>query len=319
MREKLRALARLMAFLAGLVVLVALLGRLFVPKGNAPEDDMLDVLASGILSEPEDTIDVLFVGDSEGNRAFVPLELWKEHGITSYNCSTPGENLYHTYTWVRKAFRRQRPRLVVVETHVILQPLPFSHAILQAAGEAFPLIDYHSRWKRLKPRDLDPRIEYTYIQRDKGYRYDTSVAGVELEEDYMEGEAGSSRLEGKNRIMIRRIAGLCREHGAQLLLVSVPSTTNWNHKKHRAIEGLAAELGCEYIDMNLLQDEIRIDWTQDTKDSGDHLNHSGALKATGWLGQWLAGQGLLSDHRGDARYAPWDEALQSALDAGMAL
>ena len=60
--------------------------------------------------------------------------------------------------------------------------------------------------------------------------------------------------------------------------------------------------------MNLLQDEIQIDWNNDTKDAGDHLNYSGAAKVTNYLGEYLNNRDILTDHREDEKYHSWVEA-----------
>ena len=72
-------------FLGILALLLFFTSRLLQPKGNAKEDGMHDATANGILSEPENTLDVLFLGDSESYSSFIPLKIWQEQGITSLN------------------------------------------------------------------------------------------------------------------------------------------------------------------------------------------------------------------------------------------
>ena len=102
------------AFLLILVVLLAALSPVFRPKNNTAEAGTQDVQADGILGEPENTIDVLFLGNSEAYCSFIPMEIWKEHGITSYVCSTPAQRMYQSVEYLRSVFRTQRPQIVVV-------------------------------------------------------------------------------------------------------------------------------------------------------------------------------------------------------------
>ena len=81
-------------------------------------------------------------------------------------------------------------------------------------------------------------------------------------------------------------------------------------KKHNGITKLAEQLGVEYIDMNLLADEIPIDWDTDTRDGGDHMNNYGAEKVCDYIGEYLLNTGLFVDHRLDDEYAKWNEFLE---------
>ena len=60
------------------------------------------------------------------------------------------------------------------------------------------------------------------------------------------------------------------------------------------------------MEQNLEQDEIKIDWTKDTRDKGDHLNYTGSLKVTKFLAKYLSEKNL-PDHRDDEKYKSWNE------------
>ena len=106
------------------------------------------------------------------------------------------------------------------------------------------------------------------------------------------------------------IQELCEEHGAKLLLLSTPSTVNWNYQRHNGIQELADELGLEYIDLNTRTQEVPIDWSKDTFDRGDHLNHTGTVKVSQFLAKYMEGTQMFSDRRGDSKYASWNTLLQ---------
>ena len=59
--------------------------------------------------------------------------------------------------------------------------------------------------------------------------------------------------------------------------------------------------------MNLIK-EVNIDWANETKDDGDHLNHSGAKKVSAYIGKYLHETGLLTDKRNDNNYKSWNKA-----------
>jgi len=107
----------------------------------------------------------------------------------------------------------------------------------------------------------------------------------------------------------KAIAAFCRERGARLVLFSSPSPVNWSWIRHNSVEALAQRLEIPYLDTNLMPEQIPINWQQDTRDHGDHLNHAGAEKVSVYLGQYLAETGLFSDKRTQETYALWNEAL----------
>ena len=70
---------------------------------------------------------------------------------------------------------------------------------------------------------------------------------------------------------------------------------------------LLDDLGIDFIDMNLLTEEIPIDWNHDTRDKGDHLNYKGACKVTTYLASYLNNTGLFTSHKEDPEFSDWVE------------
>ena len=68
--------------------------------------------AYGFLGEPEDTIDVVVLGDSESYSAVSPLAIWKNTGYTTYVCGTAGQPLPLSYSILEEVFRHQSPKIL---------------------------------------------------------------------------------------------------------------------------------------------------------------------------------------------------------------
>lgn len=113
----------------------------------------------------------------------------------------------------------------------------------------------------------------------------------------------------------QKIKELVEANGGTLLLVSVPSPDNWTYAKHNAIEKISEEYDLEFLDMNLMQDELNIDWKTETKDGGNHLNFLGAKKVSSYLAKYLSEKYNLPDHREDPAYDNWEEDIkESGMD-----
>lgn len=298
------------AFLAILLLLFAAASQVFRPKNNTESSGIYDPDANGILAEPENTIDVLFLGDSEAYCAFAPLEIWKEQGITAYVCSTTDQKLYQTEEFLRNAFQSQSPKIVILETNILYRDYGRTDAIPQKAEELLPVFRYHNRWKSLRAKDWYAPVEYTGIRRDKGYHLVRTVAPADTA-GYMEPSEDFAPIPSKNIRHVKNMLSFCQRHGAQLVLVSSPSTKNWNRMRHNSVSALAQELGVTYLDLNL---EVLIDWENDTLDHGDHMNANGARKVSVYLGRWLAETGLFADKRDREDYSQWNDLLEAYLE-----
>lgn len=303
-----KRLLRVTSFFAILALLLYGSSQLLQPKGNAREDGMHDATANGILSEPPDTLDVLFLGDSESYSSFIPLKIWQDRGITSYVCGTPGQKLFYTMEFLKKAFQAQNPKVVVLETNAIFRKYSPLDATSNRLQNLFSVFRYHNRWKTLKPKDLKLSVNYNFVENAKGYVYNTAVSPADTK-GYMAPSVLKEQIPSGNVEQIKAMEAYCRERGARMILVSVPSTINWNQKRHNAVEELAQELDVTYVDLNLLTEAVPIDWNRDTSDKGDHLNFRGAEKVSAYLSGYLAEYGGFADKRAEPAYQFWNEAL----------
>ena len=298
------------AFLAGLMVLLSAMSGVVVPKDNTTAAGMEQIRANGILGEPAGTIDLLVLGDSEAHTSFSPPLLWKQTGYTSYTCGTDSQKLTYSKTMLERALQRQRPKVVMLEALAVYRNITLKDTALEELSRHFPVFRYHNRWKSLSPQDFAPAASAATSRNPyKGHRPNRAVNPYE-QGAYMFPTEEVEKIPVVNRLYVHAIQALCAENGARLLLFSAPSPVNWSWSRHNGIQALAAELGCDYLDLNLPEADPGIDWSQDTYDQGDHLNHTGAAKVTAALGGYLQDTGLFTDHRPDATYSPWVQALE---------
>lgn len=300
-------------FLFLLLILLYLFSHLFRPKNNREDFGMGEMKANGILTERDSSIDVVAVGDSVCALAVSPMVLWQEQGIASYNCGTTGQYLYEAYSYLLQAFQKQEIQVVLLETNMIFRESTAENWLFSKAERWLPVLRYHNRWKSMRAEDLGP-VEYTWRDECKGWLL-YSESEPYLGGEYMTPTEASREISDVNLTCLREIVRLCKKKKASLLWISIPSPVNWNYESHNAVQSLAEAWDIPYLDMNLLENEIAIDWQTETKDAGDHMNCFGAVKVSSWLGRYLKQEYDLTDHRDDEAYGDWETAFQVYQEA----
>lgn len=296
-------------FIAGLICLLLIASSVFEPKNNMENFGMEEVTANGILGEKDNSIDVLVLGDSEAYSSIIPLQLWQDTGYTMYVCGSSAQTLGYTDTLLKRCFNNQSPKIVILETNAIYRKQSALNIFASRICEKFSIFKYHNRWKSLSFNDFYKEVEYTWTDENKGYRLSKTIAAAS-DTDYMNLTDKEAVIPSANLFCIQTMKDFCDANGAKLVFVSTPSTKNWNMERHNGIAALALKLGCEYIDLNLMNDEISIDWSTDTRDKGDHLNYFGAKKVTAYLSEYLMKTELLTDKTHLPEYKSWNEALE---------
>ena len=287
-----------------------------IPKVNLKEAGMKDATAFGIISEPKNTIDAVFVGDSEVYRSIMPLRIWEDYGITSYVCSTPAQRLYYSLEFLEKAFETQCPKYVFIETNSFFRDFTVSDRIENKAEKLVPFFRYHTNIREIfadgfNLKKIFSSPDYSSTINDKGYRLSLKVRGRKPKNNYMAYSKEREQISDANIKYIKRIKAFCEKNGASLIFLSIPSCQNYNYKRHNSISDLANLLCVSYIDMNLLNKEVPINWKKDTYDKGDHLNYHGAEKVSVYLGKYLFETNTLQDKRNDRDYESWNDSVDN--------
>ena len=263
------------------------------PEVVLPRDK--NIIAS-LIEEP-DSMDVLIVGDSEAMVMVSPQILMDEAGISAYNCNQLGQRVADTYFYLQKILEKQHPKVIILETNVITHETSIKTEALMTnsaiMNEVFPILRYHSNWRYLSGL-VEPE-PYTHY---KGYE-DILVVDPYSGEDYMFETDERAVINPITIYYLNKVCELCKEKGVPLVFVSSPSPINMDYPRHNALQDYADKQGIDYIDFDLLTEEIGIDWSQDTGDKGDHINSYGGEKTTRYLMNYLKENYDLPDHRED--------------------
>ena len=207
------------------------------------------------------------------------------------------------------ATKTQTPKIVVLEATVIYDDVsivvPFSRII----QTVLPITQYHDRWKNLRWEDFYKKVEYTSTDYMKGFHYRVTEQPADVT-NYMTPTDSKQEILLKNQIYLKIINEYCKAICAKFIIMSVPSTANWSYEKHNAVAEFAENEGIDFLDFNVITEELGIDWNKDTIDGGDHMNFNGSLKLTDYFEKYIEDFGILENHKNDSKYESWNEDLE---------
>ena len=288
-------------FIVILIALIDILNWFFIPSFNPFSKNNFE-----IASEKEDTIDVLFLGDSLVYSSISPMEIWNNFGYTSFDCAGAAMVIPDAYDYLEYAVKREHPKVVMMEANVLFRDsknVPTATYYANKTKELMPIITYHNNWKNyITKGTMD-----NWINVDKGYKYITKVKSGK-DENYMAYTKDKELIPKGNYAYLEKILKLCEENNIEFILIGCPSQLSWKYTKHNAATKIAKKYNIDFINLNI--ENIGINWISDTKDRGAHLNNSGSKKVSLYLGNYLKDHNLVTDHRNDKKYDEWHTAYK---------
>ncbi len=324
-------------------VLLWLLQMLLVPKY------MEDIQEGALIEEYYDYAgnnDVVFIGDCEVYENFSPITLWEKYGITSAIRGSAQQLIWQSYYLMEETFRYETPDVIVFNVLSMKYDTPKStgsqatreaynrmtldgmrwssskyHSI-QASMTAqeqekesmwsylFPLLRYHDRWSQLTGEDFRYWFHRDTVSHN-GYLMQVGVKPADA--PHVEPPRVDYQFSDNCYDYLDRMVALCKAYGTQLVLIKAPSLSPvWWDEWDAQMEIYAQENGLLYLNLLDAQEEIGIDWTTDTYDTGLHLNVYGAEKLSDYFGNILATQCGLEDHRDDPETArQWAQKVEA--------
>ena len=320
------------ALLSGLVATALTVSMLAYLTGLVEQKESYQYYGS--FYEQEEPFDVLFLGTSHTRYAVIPMDLWKDYGIVSYNMAIQGAYMPTIYWTMMDHLERAKPKLVVIdcyylhmdekgcnaigETHVALDALPLDRNKFSAIKDTFggtgqelefvwDFVLYHDRWNKLTRNDFVPEMAPT-----KG-----CGLGFEITEVPEIGMIDASNVMEEDTlgvIYLRKMIEECQARNIDVLLTYIPYLPDEiGQKEANRAALIAEEYGIDYI--NYLQKNL-IEYNVDLNDmewspmgTNGHLNFSGAGKLTDHLGDYIVSNYDIPDRRSDPAYADWYDDL----------
>lgn len=285
-----------------LLVLLTISIYFLIPKKNINKYDFIKILDYEILEEEDNTIDVLFVGDSLVYSSVSPMEIWNEFGFTSFDCSTPAQLTETAYEYINIAVERQHPKVIFLEANVLFRD-PAKRTDERKMKDFFDrysiISKYHDNWKNYLSYGKN-------INSTKGYYFINKTNKAKIS-NYMKNKNKKEKIPQVNIDYFDKIIELCNKNNIKLILFGVPSMKSWTYAKDEKANELAKNYNLEFIDLNV-DNILNIDWINETKDEGSHLNYSGAKKVSQYLGKYLYDNNLVENHKEDEKYNDWHKA-----------
>ena len=349
---KKKTIVLLLAVLAAIAVMWLLQG-LLMPKYMSESQE------GAMIEEYYDQAgghDVIFIGDCEVYENFSPITLWEEYGITSYIRGSAQQLIWQSYYLMEETFRYETPDVMVFNVLSMKYDTPASTgaasqreaynrmtldgmrwsgskigsiraSMTELEKESggmwlylFPILRYHERWSELGSDDFKYLFRRDRLT-DSGYLMQVGIKPLEY--DHMEKPLVDYTLADSCWEYLDRMRVLCEEKGTELVLIKAPALSPiWWEQWDEQVASYAQEHDLLYINFLDYQEEMGIDWTVDTYDTGLHLNVYGAEKAARYFGQILKTEFSLTDHRNEPETsALWTEkvntynARKAALEA----
>lgn len=301
----------------GLSVLLA--GTSFLVRPT--EYEAYDILAverkvRAMKSEPDNSLDVLFLGDSESCDVYSPVQLWGEHGFTGYNTGSRAQRITDAYAILEQELERQNPKLIVLEVNALFKKDDLYNSTdlpEMYMEQMIPITHYHSFYKIWEIPEIiyGMNTEYAKASVLKGFWYRKTVVPYTGPTDYMSQNTKKVTLSPGSTAYLNKILALAGSKGISVLMIASPSPKNWTQGNHDCIADFAQQNEQTFIDLNQKLDEIGIDWNTDSLDRGDHVNFNGSKKINTYIGKILVEQYGLTDRRGDAQYQSWNDLYSS--------
>lgn len=333
MKKVLKVIGGIFLFCSLMIIMLHITSRIFIPKWLDNNDNMYTWIRKGFYEEEKDSLDLLFIGNSDVYRGVTPMELWDEYGIASYAYTAPGERLWTGYYLLKEALEYQNPKVIIMDVDNVftvshsssgnyrkvfdnmknnsikweaLNDPIYEFSLGNKLSYYFPIFIYHNRYAELTKDDFKYAF-YDYHFAYKGLDMIGKQVPYEKGFDYMDEKAETKEIPDKTKVYLDKMVKLCKDNNIELVLMELPSASSWNMAKHNAISEYANNNDLPFIDFNLNQDETSFDWMTDTSDGGDHLNIYGAQKITKYLGNYLDKNYDLPDRRNDDKYKIWHE------------
>ena len=303
------------------------------------EDTDIDMVMKSFYDLPDHTADALYFGSSAVRDYYIAPEGYQHSGIAVYPLGIYNQPFGAIENMIIEAKKTQDPKLLLIDVRCIADEniedpfirlttdtMKFSRnrtALIdkmirvysEIEPEAEPLnrihmlfsfFLYHQRWEDVTGKDFEPSVTVM------GY-YPRWVIDDQTDIDYGLATISEDRAEIPfyNEQALRELLAFCDTLDEEVLFTLTPGYFNpLDQQRVNSAVDIIREAGYEFWDMREDIYAMGLDPASDYRNN-DHVNTPGAIKFTDYTADVLKDRYALPDHRGEAAYAVWDEAVSA--------
>lgn len=323
-KTKIINFTKMLIIIATAVVILCVLSKILVLKS---EDGINQFDA--LYKQPENSIDVFFVGSSKVYCDIATGVLWEKYGIASFDLGGAEAPAWVSYYQLKEALRRQRPKVICYEVSVpAMYPDILNQSTEWATDNTYGMKWNSNRTEQLRANseteeDYRTRLnpfnimhgryndlqenDFTNVRNTARYKgFDPREKIVEMETPDISGVTTAAPCSEKAEEYARKIIELAKQEDIPILFFASPCEARESEQEIiNYMWQIAQSEGVPYIDYNTRYEEIGMDYSKDMS-VGNHLSYTGNYKFSSYFGQILKDEYDIPDRRGDGRYASWD-------------
>lgn len=306
LKNQLINVIKIVAFILVFFILLETLSLTIFSGKNSAQVNRRMANAFSFVDYPDNCTDIVCLGSSDMYSGFVPTILWEKYGYTSTVSCCSHQTINEAKTLLDAVRERQNIKLVLLETDTLYDGRSPSDVIYEEGSmnnlfrsadpdgldydinNTFPIFAFHSNWKLDKSKSK--RTEYSH-----GYLYNNTVYKIK-KVDYMKPTQQRDLPISPNVNSLEKFVSYCKDENLKVLLVEYPSLSSWSYARHNAVKDIADSLEVDFLDLNLLYDDIGLDMTVSFRDNGNHLTYSAACKATEYIGNYIGNKFGVESH-----------------------
>lgn len=275
----------------------------------------------------EKNIDVLFIGNSRITYSISPMYIWDKYSVISYNRGGDGQYFKNTFYLTKEFIKRNNPKLVIIDISFFEAMFKWTPALPQIQNMKFSLLkfqayldiynkekinyldtytnieNYHTRWKTINKNDFYQELSF------KGYNIVQSLYNIRSQNKNITKDPHIqwNTLQEEPITYLKKIVEYANLNNVKILFIKMPFSLSKEHiSLDEQFEQLCKNQNWDFINYNLMYDEIKLDFNRDFRD-WSHLNVYGARKVMDHLIPYIIENYNIPIRKDDPKYASWNE------------